>query len=129
MKSAALAAAKETEMRISGCFFDGIAKESALIFDQIPAFIRSDEHGRLKLPMFGKDAPHQCKSGRNRVAYGSTGPTGCGDVLASLTNFSYTEKPTASIQLRDQFSDFRVRQLFEALSEFVQVYDDFEQVL
>ena len=97
-----ISSAKKVGMYVAGVFFDGIAKESHLIFQELPRHIRD-----RMVTLYGRDPPHQLKAGRNRIAVGSTPPVEAGNLVATMTPFSYTDIDIGAIQVKDQFSDHK----------------------
>ena len=63
------------------------------------------------------------KAARNRFAFGSTAPVEAGNLVASMKPFSYTNIDIGAVQVKDQFSDHKVTQIFENLGEFPVIHE------
>ena len=71
----------------------------------------------------GLDVKHQCKSGRNEMARGSTVCPNGGNLVTNMHLFEILGVPQDCIRVKDLFADWRVDILFKSLPDFPMLLD------
>lgn len=117
--SAIMSAARESDVKVAGIWFDGIAKEKKTVFDSIVRYVSASTADRCSVVyLAGVDLKHQLKSGRNRAAFGSTVAPHLGFLVVNISVFGYLGAKIDNLRIKDQFSDFRVEALLRHLKDF-----------